>query len=45
MVKVDDAMAVRQQKNIERLISRCESILSGRASFEGREWKLAKVSC
>lgn len=35
-------MAVRQQKNIERLISRCESILSGRASFEGREWKLAK---
>ena len=32
-----------KEKNIERLIARCENILSGKAQFQGKEWKLAKV--
>ena len=35
---------ISKQKNIERLIARCENILSGKAQFQGKEWKLAKVS-
>ena len=38
------ASMVSKQKNIERLIARCENILSGKAQFQGKEWKLAKVS-
>lgn len=34
---------MKQQRNIERLIARCESILSGKATFTGQEWKLSKV--
>lgn len=30
--------------NVERLLSRCESILSGKAHFQGKEWKLKKVA-
>ena len=38
------ASMISKQKNIERLIARCENILSGKAQFQGKEWKLAKVS-
>ena len=38
------ASMVSKQKNIERLIARCENNLSGKAQFQGKEWKLAKVS-
>ena len=38
------ASTISKQKNIERLIARCENILSGKAQFQGKEWKLAKVS-
>lgn len=31
------------QRNIERLISRCESIIDGKLSPYGKEWKLGKV--
>ncbi|XP_064391034.1 vesicle transport protein USE1-like [Halichondria panicea] len=29
-------------RNVERLLSRCESILSGKTQFQGKEWKLGK---
>ena len=32
------------QRNVERLISRCESVLSGKNTFVGQEWKLSRVS-
>ena len=35
--------ATVKQKNIERLIARCESILAGKTEFQGKEWKLPKV--
>jgi len=31
------------QRNIERLISRCESIIDGKLSPYGKEWKVGKV--
>lgn len=34
---------VVKQKNVERLIARCENILSGKTQFQGKEWKLSKV--
>ena len=37
------ATATVKQKNIERLIARCESILAGKTKFQGKEWKLPKV--
>jgi len=33
-----------KRKNIERLIARCEGLVSGKAQFKGKEWKLSKVS-
>ncbi len=36
-------VSMKQQRNIERLIARCESILSGKTTFVGQEWKLSKV--
>lgn len=33
-----------KQKNVERLIARCEGLVSGKAQFKGKEWKLSKVS-
>lgn len=29
-------------RNVERLLSRCESILAGKTQFQGKEWKLGK---
>jgi len=33
-----------KRKNIERLIARCAGLVSGKAQFKGKEWKLSKVS-
>ena len=35
---------VVRQRNIERLIARCESIISGKTQLQGKDWKLPKVS-
>lgn len=32
------------QRNIERLLLRCESIIGGKLNPHGKEWKLGKVN-
>ena len=42
MTKMNSSVVVRQ-RNIERLIARCESIISGKTQLQGKDWKLPKV--
>ena len=31
------------QRSVERLVASCESLVSGKGEFEGKEWKLSQV--
>ena len=42
MTRMSSSVVVRQ-RNIERLIARCESIISGKTQLQGKDWKLPKV--
>ena len=41
-MNTSESVVVRQ-RNVERLIARCESIISGKTQLQGKDWKLPKV--
>ena len=40
-----EASVAVKKKNVERLIARCENLVSGKTQYQGKGWKLAKVLC
>ena len=34
---------VAKQRSVERLIASCESLVSGKGEFQGKDWKLSRV--
>ena len=35
---------VAKQRSVERLIASCEGLISGKGQFQGKDWKLSRVS-